>query len=164
MKRETKKTVTTFLAQAETTWVVYAGVLAVLTLSEALVKPEVGFDTILDWTILATAFLGGAAAWVLYARLVLADGRGRRPLGLALRIGAGWFVGPVLALCVILGINGMFGGDIDGGLLLFYLAFLAIVLPVFVLPVVMFVWSRRQVAVEIESKRHPWRLVDRLLR
>jgi hypothetical protein len=134
-----------FRAGAEITWAVYVALLAVLTAAEALIRPEVGFDKLLDVAILVIALAGAAMAWIVSAYLVLRSADGTKPASATLRIAAGWFFGPLLGCGAVLAINSLLGGDIDGGLLLFYPPLLAIILPITVLPAILFVWRRRLV-------------------
>ena len=130
-------------AAPETIWGVYVGLLAVLTTIEALSRPEMGlFDEVLDWSIVVLAFLGCGLAWGLSARRFVTLSAEKRTPSLAVRMAACSFAGPMFALLAILGINGVLDGDVDGGMLLFYLAVLAIHLPLCVIPIVGFGLSR----------------------
>ena len=132
------------LATAERTWVVYVGLLAVLTAAEALVQPEIGlFDTVIDVAVLVTALPGCIVAWVFSAYCLLRGAHLEDTFSSAFRIAAGWFLGPVLGCVVVFVLNAVLGGDIDGGLLLFYLPLLAVMMPVFVLPPVMVAWRMK---------------------
>ena len=128
-------------ATAEQTWAVYFVLLAVLTTAEALIQPELRFfDRMLDVAVLVTALPGGMIAWVLSAYFLLRRARLEDTFSRALRIAAGWFLGPVFGVGVVFALNALLGGDIDGGLLLFYIPLLAVLMPIFVLPPVMMVW------------------------
>ena len=128
---------------AELTWLVYLVVIAVLTVTEALVRDERGlFDTLLDILVLITALPGCIVAWVYSAYFLLRRTELETIVSSAARIAAGWCLGPVLGCGLVFGLNSLLKGDIDGGLLLFYLPLLAVLMPVFVLPPVMIVWRK----------------------
>lgn len=121
----------------EGVWAVYVAVLAALTVTESLVRPESGIDRMLDVAILAFAFLGGGAAWFLSAWLPLKHAALQVQRSTVRRIALSWLIGPMLGFAVCLWLNSQLKGDIDGGLLLFYLPILAIVVLVVVLPLVL---------------------------
>jgi hypothetical protein len=77
------------------------------------------------------------------AYFLLRSARPHDPFSNALRIAAGWFPGPILGCGVVGSLNALLGGDIDGGLLLFYLPGLAVLMPVYVLPPVIVVWRMK---------------------
>jgi hypothetical protein len=125
-------------------WGSYVGGLAALTCLEAMVRPETGvFDGWIDLAVLIWALWGAVVGWVLSARAERKRGGDRIP---GVRIAWAWFLGPMLGTAVCFGINSVLKGDIDGGMLLFYLPPLSVLLPVTVLPVwVQFSdWKRRR--------------------
>ncbi len=70
--------------------------------------------------------------WVLSARAERKQ-CGDRISGV--RIAWAWLLGPMLGTAVCFGINRVLKGDIDGGMLIFYLPVLSVLIPVTVLPV-----------------------------
>lgn len=118
----------------EAAWSAYLATLAVLTAMEAYVQPELQFiDRALDIGILAFAFLGCLTAFAVSTRTLFKE-CDKRESSLVFRVGAEAFCGPTAGLIVVLAINSLLDGDVDGGLLLVYLPFLGIVLAVIALP------------------------------
>ncbi len=144
MTGSSRKKHTPLPVAAEVTWAVYLILLAVLTVTEALVRSEIGlFARLLDVLVLVTALPGCIVAWVFSAYFLLRRAELENIFYCAARIAAGWCLGPILGWGVVCGLNSLLEGDIDGGLLLFYLPLLAVLMPVFVLPPVMIVWRAK---------------------
>lgn len=141
----------TFLRHPELPWLGVTVIVLTLPLTDRfLISDQAGIlDQALDWITILCGMLGACLSWWVSSRVPLLARTSTGP-ALKIRIFFCWVLGPLLIVGVA-----CLARDIDGGLLLFYLPFIGLLLALFVLPCLLVARSRRRSTLDDNESARP---------